>query len=110
MDCEIHLCSKGFFIVNFSSSEDKDTILKEGPWFWGSTGLFITPWFLEFDANTMEVTKMPVGSGFTTSRFISGRRMFLEVLEISLADISKQIYNEWRNAFTPSHESVWKWI
>ena len=34
--------------------------MQEGPWFWGSTGLFITPWFPEFDANTMVVSKMPV--------------------------------------------------
>ena len=60
MDCEIHLCSKGFFIVKFTSTVDKETILQEGPWFWGSTGLFITPWFPEFYANTMEVTILPI--------------------------------------------------
>jgi len=31
--CEIHLCSKGFFIVNFPSAEARNTILREGPWF-----------------------------------------------------------------------------
>lgn len=60
MDCEIHLCSKGFFIVKFQSSEVRDLVIQEGPWFWGSSGLFITPWFPEFDANTFVVSKMPV--------------------------------------------------
>ena len=59
-ECEIHLCSKGFFIVKFKSSEDRDLIIREGPWFWGTTGIFITPCFLDFDANTITVSRMPV--------------------------------------------------
>lgn len=58
--CQINLCSKGFFIVNFYTEEEKERILNEGPWFWGNAGLFITPWFPEFDPNTMVVTRMPV--------------------------------------------------
>lgn len=57
---EIHLYSRGFFIVNFPSTEARDVILREGPWFWGSMGLFITPWFLEFDVNTMVVSMMSI--------------------------------------------------
>lgn len=60
LQCEIHLCSKGFFIVKFLTEADRDAVIQEGPWFWGSTGLFITPWSPEFDANSMVVTKMPV--------------------------------------------------
>lgn len=60
IQCEIHLCSKGFFIVNFLSAIDKDIVIQEGLWFWGSTGLFISPWFPDFDANTMVVSKMAV--------------------------------------------------
>lgn len=59
-NCQIHLCSKGFFIVIFCAEEEKEKILNEGPWFWGSAGLFVTPWFPEFDANTMVVSRMPV--------------------------------------------------
>lgn len=33
MDCEIHLCSKGFFIVKFPSSEARDIVLRDGQWF-----------------------------------------------------------------------------
>ena len=59
-DCEINLCSKGFFIVKFLSQEAREHIQNAGPWFWGSTRLFTTPSFPDFDANTMEVSKMPI--------------------------------------------------
>jgi len=58
--CQILLCSKGFFIVLFDSPDEFQQVLSQGPWFWGRAGLFLTPWFPEFDANTMVVTKMPV--------------------------------------------------
>ena len=54
------LCSKGFFVVQFESHEYYQNIFTRGPWFWGRAGLFITPWFPEFDANSMVVTKMSV--------------------------------------------------
>ena len=60
MECDIHLCAKGFFIVRFTSKEVRDTVISTGPWFWGTTGLFVTPWFPDFDENTMVVSKMPV--------------------------------------------------
>lgn len=60
MEYDIHLCSKGYFIVNFHSQEARDIILMAGPWFWGSTGLFITSWFPEFDARSMQITRMSV--------------------------------------------------
>ncbi|KAH9316960.1 hypothetical protein KI387_018729, partial [Taxus chinensis] len=55
--CEISLCSKGFFVVHFKEAEDYHRCLTEGPWSWGHTGLFITPWFLDFNPNTYLVTK-----------------------------------------------------
>jgi len=59
-NCQLLLCSKGFFVVQFESMDDYQKVFLQGPWFWGRAGLFITPWFPEFDANTMTVTKMPV--------------------------------------------------
>jgi len=59
-NCQILLCSKGFFIVLFDSPEEYQKVFMQGPWFWGRAGLFTTPWFPEFDANTMVVTKIPV--------------------------------------------------
>lgn len=56
----MHLFSKGLFIVNFASSKEQEIILQEGPWFWGSTELFLTLWFPDFDANTMIVSRMLV--------------------------------------------------
>lgn len=58
--CEIYLCPKGFFIVRFRTIQEREHFLNKGQWFWGNFGLFMTPWFLEFDANTMVVTEMPV--------------------------------------------------
>ena len=59
-NCEIILCSKAFFAVQFYSQEDYKIIFQEGTWFQGRVGIFITPWFLEFDPSTMVVTKMPI--------------------------------------------------
>lgn len=59
-NCDIHFCSKGFFIVKFDSVKEKDFALYEGPWFWGNAGLFMTPWFPGFDPSTMVVSKMSV--------------------------------------------------
>lgn len=58
--CELYLCPKGYFIVRFNSEQERDNIINQGPWFWGNAGLFLTPWFPDFDANTMKVSTMPV--------------------------------------------------
>lgn len=59
-DCDIHLCSKGFFIVSFHTEQERDSIINQGPWFWGNVGLIITPQFAKFDANTMKILIIPV--------------------------------------------------
>ena len=59
-DCEIYLCPKGFFIVRFRTTQEREYIINKGPWFWGNARLFMTPWFPKFDDNTMVVSKMPV--------------------------------------------------
>lgn len=56
----IFLCSKGFFIVAFDSNEDYQKALTRGPWFWGSAGLFLTPWFPDFDPSTAVITKLSI--------------------------------------------------
>ncbi|KAH9295447.1 hypothetical protein KI387_039035, partial [Taxus chinensis] len=50
----------GFFVVHFRESEDYQRCLIEGLWFWGHAGLFLTPWFPDFDPNTYSVSKTPV--------------------------------------------------
>lgn len=57
---DIKLHSRGFFIVKFDTTKDKDYVLNEGSWFWGNASLFMTPWFQGFNANTMLVSKMSV--------------------------------------------------
>ena len=34
--------------------------LMEAPWFWGSTRLFLTPWFPDFDPSSAVITKLPI--------------------------------------------------
>jgi hypothetical protein len=46
-------CAKGFFIVVFGSTEDRDQIFSSGPWFWGRSGLSMQPWTTAFDASTV---------------------------------------------------------
>lgn len=52
--------SKGLFLVIFDHSKDYQKALTEIPWFWGTTGLFLIPWFLDFDPSTTVITKIPV--------------------------------------------------
>lgn len=52
---DIYLCYKGFFIVQFNTQEEIEIVMKNGPWFWGRVGLFITPCFPYFDAKEMVV-------------------------------------------------------
>lgn len=59
-NCKVLLCSKGFFIVVFALGEDYQKALTAGPWFWGSTSLFLTPWFPDFDPSTTIITKLPI--------------------------------------------------
>lgn len=58
--CKIFFCSKGYFIVLFDNNNHYEKALAEGPWFMGTTGLFLTPWFPDFDPATAVITKTPV--------------------------------------------------
>jgi hypothetical protein len=46
--------------VAFDLNEDYQKALTGGPWFWGSAGLFLTPWFSDFDPSTAVITKIPI--------------------------------------------------
>ena len=37
----IYPCARGFFVIDFDNQEDRSTIEKVGPWFWGNSGLFM---------------------------------------------------------------------
>ncbi|KAH9303179.1 hypothetical protein KI387_014762, partial [Taxus chinensis] len=34
--------------------------ISDGPWFWDNAGLFLSPWFPEFDLNSFTITKILV--------------------------------------------------
>lgn len=58
--CKVYFCAKGYFIVLFDDLEHCYNALDEGPWFMGSAGLFLTPWFPDFDPASAIITKAPV--------------------------------------------------
>lgn len=58
--CKTFFCAKGYFIVLFDNLENYEEALEEGPWFMGSAGLFLTPWFPDFDPASAVITKAPV--------------------------------------------------
>jgi len=58
--CKISFYSKGYFIVLFDENKKYEKALKEGPWFMGTAGLFLTPWFPDFDPVTAVITRTPV--------------------------------------------------
>lgn len=58
--CKVYLCAKGYFIVLFNHTEYYEKALEEGPWFMGTSCLFLTPWFPDFDPASAVITKAPV--------------------------------------------------
>ena len=58
--CKVIFCSKGYFIVQFDNIKHYEKAIEEGPWFMGTAGLFLTPWFPDFDPATAVITKTPV--------------------------------------------------
>lgn len=42
-------CAKGFLILEFDSSEDKEIVLENGPWIFQGDFLCMEPWFPNFD-------------------------------------------------------------
>jgi hypothetical protein len=57
---ELFFCSKGFFIVNFSTEAECQRVLEQGPWFWGRSGLSMQRWFPDFNPLTMTAMTTPV--------------------------------------------------
>jgi hypothetical protein len=52
--------SNGFFIFNFSIEADCQRGMEQGPWLWGSFGLSMQRWFLDFNPLTMNSMTTPV--------------------------------------------------
>jgi len=62
-NCDIYLCSKGIFTIQFDTQKEMDIVLNEWQWFLGNVGPFISPWLPKFDATTMAVYTMLVWVG-----------------------------------------------
>ena len=44
-----HLVGKGYYVFVFDSTEDRDLIFQNGPYFMGPQGLYLNKWTLDFD-------------------------------------------------------------
>jgi hypothetical protein len=53
-------CAKGFFVVVFESTSDRDKVFNSGPWFWGRAGLSMQLWTPAFDPSTDCISSAPV--------------------------------------------------
>ena len=47
-EINLHLGSKGFLMVVFTSLEDKDKVFEGGPYFYAFIGLYMRPWVMNF--------------------------------------------------------------
>ena len=59
-NCDIYLCLKGIFIVQFDSQEELEKVFKEAFGFREEQGFSSPPWFPKFDSSTMMVKNIPV--------------------------------------------------
>jgi len=57
---DLHLGSKGFFIVVFYNIEDKDRIFEGGPYFFAAAGLYMRPWRMDFVPKRETFSSVPV--------------------------------------------------
>jgi hypothetical protein len=57
---EIHLGSKGLFIVVFINLEDRDKVFEGVPYFHASLGIYMQPWKEIFSPNKETFKKVPV--------------------------------------------------
>lgn len=59
-EVDLHLVSKGFFIVLFSNIEGRDRIFEGGPYFLSSVGLYMQPWKENFTPKQETFTSIPL--------------------------------------------------
>ena len=56
----IYPCARGFFVIDFDKQEDRSIIEAVGPWFWGSSGLFMQHWNPTFNPSTTSISTVSV--------------------------------------------------
>ena len=57
---DLQLGAKGFFTIIFFNEEDRTKIFENGPYFYNSAGLFLSPWKERFDPDKENLTIAPV--------------------------------------------------
>jgi hypothetical protein len=53
-------CAKGFFVVVFESTSDRDKVFNSRQWFWGKAGLSMQLWTPAFNPSTDCISSAPV--------------------------------------------------
>lgn len=56
----IRFCGRGYYTFLFESKEDRDLILKNGPYFMDSIGLYLNRWMPDFDPKMDVPSTVPV--------------------------------------------------
>ena len=56
----IYPSARGFFVIDFDKQGDKSTIVEVGPWFWGSSSLFMQHWSPTFNPSTISISTVLV--------------------------------------------------
>lgn len=59
-EIQVHLGSKGFFTVVFTSLEDKDRVFEGGSHFYAAVRLYMLPWMMNFVPERETFTSVPV--------------------------------------------------
>lgn len=59
-EINLHLGSKGFFTVVFTSLEGKDKVFEGGPYFYATAGLYMWPWMMNFVPECETFTSVPL--------------------------------------------------
>ena len=47
-------------MIDFDNQEDRSTIVEVGPWFWGSSGLFMQHWSPTFNPSRTSISTVPI--------------------------------------------------
>ena len=59
-EIHLHLGSKGFFTIVFTSLEDKNRVFEGGPYFYAAAGLYMRSWMMNFVLECETFTSIPV--------------------------------------------------
>ena len=56
----IYPCAWGLFVIDFDNQEDRSKIEEVGPWFWGSSSIFMQHWSPTFNPTIASISTIPV--------------------------------------------------